>query len=129
MALLTIKRKEAQPQPTLQNVVGKVTDNATGTVEWVKEQTPELTKEEIARLIKVHIKSAPNFQRAKEVKAAYQKGDSVSDVVKKLGNRHGSTMVAIDLKVFREAKPPINLKNKFVRGFSSDSYVRNKKTQ
>jgi hypothetical protein len=113
MALLTIKRKEAQPQPTLQNVVGVVTDKSTGTVEWdVKVKTPELTAFEIVKLKEVHTKSAPNFQRAKEVKAVYKEGDSVDKVMSKLGTRYSRTMIAIDLQAFRkgEAKPPINIK-------------------
>lgn len=113
MALLTIERKRPEVLPTLQNVVGIVTDKSTGTVEWdVKVKTPELTKDEMERLRKVHKKSAPNFQRAKRVKAVYRDGDSIDDVMKKLGTRNGRTMIAIDIQAFRrgEVKPPINIK-------------------
>ena len=110
---MTIKRKDAAPEPTLKNVVGIVTDKATGTIEWnLQVKTPELTAFEIVKLKEVHKKSAPNFQRAKEVKAVYNEGDSVDKVMSKLGTRYSRTMVAIDLQAFRkgEAKPPINLK-------------------
>lgn len=129
MALLTIKRKEAQPQPTLQNVVGVETNKATGTIEWnIDIKLPELTKDEMERLRKVHTNSGPNYQRAKEVKAVYKPGDSVNMVMRKLGSRHSRTMVAIDMKAFRVAHPT-TLKNKFGQQKPSDSYVRNKKTQ
>jgi hypothetical protein len=113
MALLTIERKRSDVLPTLQNVVGIVTDKSTGTVEWdVNVKTPDLTAFEIVKLKEVHTKSLPNLQRAKEVKAVYKPGYSVDDVMKQLGTRYSRTMVAIDLQAFRkgEAKPPINIK-------------------
>jgi len=129
MALLTIEKKRPDALPTLQNVVGIETNKATGTIEWNLDiKLPELTKDEMGRLIKAHTKSAPNFQRAKEVKAVYKQGDSVNDVFKKLGAKFSRAMIAIDVQAFR-VDHPTALKNKFGQQKPSVSDIRNKKTQ
>ena len=114
MAIMTIQRKTQagyRPVNTLIEANGVVTDKATGTVEWAMDiQLPELTRQEIERLNKVHTKSRPNYQRAREVKAVYQAGDSVNKVMKKIGGRHSRTMVAIDMQAFRPAPAPISIK-------------------
>jgi len=129
MALLTIEKKRPDALPTLQNVVGIETNKATGTIEWNLDiKLPELTKDEMGRLMKAHTKSAPNYQRAKEVKAVYKQGDSVNDVFKKLGAKFSRAMIAIDVQAFR-VDHPTALKNKFGQQKPSVSDIRNKKTQ
>ena len=129
MALLTIERKTPDELTSLQKVRGVVTNQQTGTVEWNNDiKLPELTKDEMGRLIKAHTKSAPNFQRAKEVKAVYKQGDSVNNVMRKLGTKYSRAMIAIDVQAFR-VDHPTALKNKFGQQKPSESDVRNKKTQ
>lgn len=111
---MTIQRKTQAGYKVVSSLIeatGVVTDKSTGTIEWVMDiQLPELTKQEMEKLNKAHKKSAPNYQRAKEVKAVYRKGDSVNDVMKKIGSRHSRTMVAIDMQAFRQEPAPINIK-------------------
>jgi len=129
MALLTIEKKRPDALPTLQNVVGIETNKATGTIEWNLDiKLPELTKDEMERLRKAHTKSGPNYQRAKEVKAVYKAGDSINDVIRKLGTKYRRTMVAIDLQAFR-VDHPTAIKNKFGQQKPSESDIRNKKKQ
>ncbi len=114
MAIMIIQRKTQAGYKVISSLIeatGVITDKSTGTVEWAMDiQLPELTRQEMERLNKAHTKSGPNFQRAKEVKAVYVKGDSVNDVMRKIGSKYSRTMIAIDMQAFRPDPAPINIK-------------------